>query len=69
MRQMLDYAQKAQAMVAGRQRADLDADFALQLALTRAIEVIGERLRGCPRGPGASIQTFLGETSWGCAIA
>jgi uncharacterized protein with HEPN domain len=39
---MLDYAQKAQAMIAGRQRTDLDSDFVLQLALTRAVEVIGE---------------------------
>jgi uncharacterized protein with HEPN domain len=42
LRQMLDYAQRAQAMMAGRQRADLDSDVVLQLALTRAVEVIGE---------------------------
>lgn len=40
--QMLDYAQKAQAMIEGRVRPDLDSDFVLQLALTRAVEVIGE---------------------------
>lgn len=42
MRQMLDYARKAQAMAAGRRREDLDRDDMLQLALTRAVEVIGE---------------------------
>jgi len=42
MRQMLDYARKAQAMTQGRSRADLDSDVMLQLALTRAVEVIGE---------------------------
>jgi uncharacterized protein with HEPN domain len=42
MLQMLDYAKKARAMVAGRRREDLDRDDTLQLALTRAAEVIGE---------------------------
>ncbi len=42
MRQMLDYAMKARSMVAGRRRQDLDGDDMLQLALTRAVEVIGE---------------------------
>jgi uncharacterized protein with HEPN domain len=42
MLQMLDYARKARAMVAGRHREDLDRDEMLQLALTRAMEVIGE---------------------------
>jgi uncharacterized protein with HEPN domain len=42
MLQMLDYAKKARAMVFGRRREDLDRDDTLQLALTRAVEVIGE---------------------------
>lgn len=42
MRQMLDYALKARAMATGRRREDLDNDDMLQLALTRAVEVIGE---------------------------
>ncbi len=42
LRQMLDYALKAQGMVAGRNRQDLGNDEMLQLALTRALEVIGE---------------------------
>jgi len=39
---MLDYARKAMAMAAGRHRTDLDREEMLQLALTRAVEVIGE---------------------------
>jgi uncharacterized protein with HEPN domain len=35
-------AEKARTLVAGRQRADLDADTTLQLALARAIEIVGE---------------------------
>jgi uncharacterized protein with HEPN domain len=42
MRQMLDYARKARTIAEGRSRQDLDSDDMLQLALTRAIEVIGE---------------------------
>jgi uncharacterized protein with HEPN domain len=42
LRQMLDYARKALTMAAGRQRKDLETDDMFQLALTRAIEVIGE---------------------------
>lgn len=42
LRQMLDYALKAQGMVAGRNRQDIGSDEILQLALTRALEVIGE---------------------------
>ena len=39
---MLDYARTARRMAAGRARGDLDTDEMLRLALTRAIEVIGE---------------------------
>lgn len=42
MRQMLDFARKAIAMATGRQRHDLESDEVLQLALTRAVEVVGE---------------------------
>ncbi len=44
-RQMLDYAQKARAMVAERRREDLDTDDMLQLALNRILEIIGEAAR------------------------
>ena len=39
---MLDYAQTARRLAAGRTRQDLDAEEMLHLALTRAVEVIGE---------------------------
>ncbi len=42
LRHMLDYSRKAIDMVKERERADLTADEMLSLALTRAIEIIGE---------------------------
>jgi uncharacterized protein with HEPN domain len=39
---MLDMAQRAQRMIDGLERADLDRDEKLQLALVRALQVIGE---------------------------
>jgi uncharacterized protein with HEPN domain len=42
LRHMLDYAQTARRLTAGRKRDDLDADEMLHLALARAVEVIGE---------------------------
>lgn len=48
LRQMLIYATAAQNFVVGRTRADLDEDFQLELALTRAIEVAGEAARRLP---------------------
>ena len=42
LRHMLDAARQAVAFVVGRERADLDKDLQLTLALTRLIEIIGE---------------------------
>jgi uncharacterized protein with HEPN domain len=42
LQHMLEYAQKAVAMVRGRTREDLTKDEILGLALTRAAEIIGE---------------------------
>ena len=42
MRQMLDYARRAEVMAQGRKRSDLDSDDMLQLALTRLVEIVGE---------------------------
>jgi uncharacterized protein with HEPN domain len=39
---MLDHAREAIAMAQGRNRADLDADRQLSLAMTRLMEIIGE---------------------------
>jgi uncharacterized protein with HEPN domain len=39
---MVEAAEQALAFVAGRERADLDRDAMLRLALTRAVEVLGE---------------------------
>ena len=42
LRHMLDYSRKATAMIQGRTRGDLNTDEMLSLALTRAVEIIGE---------------------------
>lgn len=42
VRHMIDAAEQAMAFVAQRERADLDHDAMLLLALTRAVEIIGE---------------------------
>ena len=39
---MVEAAEQALVFVAGRQRSDLDRDAMLRLALTRAVEVLGE---------------------------
>ncbi|HKT16042.1 MAG TPA: HepT-like ribonuclease domain-containing protein [Allosphingosinicella sp.] len=39
---MIEALEAAQRFVAGRQRQDLDSDEMLRLALTRALEVVGE---------------------------
>lgn len=39
---MIDAGEQALAFVDGRQRADLDSDPMLRLALTRAVEIMGE---------------------------
>lgn len=39
---MVDAAEHALAFVQGRDRADLDSDVMLRLALTRAVEIVGE---------------------------
>ena len=42
LRHMLDYSRKAVAMIEGRVREDLGRDEMLCLALTRAVEIVGE---------------------------
>jgi len=42
LRHMLEYAQMARRLAAARARPDLDTDEMLRLALTRAVEVVGE---------------------------
>lgn len=39
---MIEAAEHALAFTAGRSRADLDSDVMLRLALTRAVEILGE---------------------------
>ncbi len=61
---MIDVAESVQQFVAGRKRADLDADRMLLFALLRAVEVIGEAAskvtgetqRASPSIPGFSVK-------------
>jgi uncharacterized protein with HEPN domain len=39
---MLDCADEARGLVAGRERSDLDSDRTLELALVRLLEIVGE---------------------------
>lgn len=39
---MIDAAEQALTFIRGRDRADLDGDAMLRLALTRAVEIVGE---------------------------
>ena len=45
---MLEHAREAVAMARGRQRADLDHDRMLNLALVRLLEIIGEAANRVP---------------------
>ena len=49
LRDMRDYANVALSFVQGKARADLDTDRMLQLALVRALEIIGEAASQIPR--------------------
>ena len=60
IKQMIDYDQKAMAISRGRKRAELDNDLTFNLALTRAVEVIGE---AADRIPG-EIQADHPEIAW-----
>ena len=42
LQQMLDHAREAVNMIAGKERADLDRERMLELALIRLVEIIGE---------------------------
>jgi uncharacterized protein with HEPN domain len=42
LRHLTEAASKAIAYYAGRQRADLDSDELLRLALTKLVEIVGE---------------------------
>ncbi len=62
---MLDYAREALALTQGRQRADLDNDRLLDLALTRLLEIIGEAANRVPE----EIQEAHPEIAWGQIIS
>jgi len=65
LRQMLDYTREALALTLGRQRADLDNDRLLDLALTRLLEIIGEAANRVPE----EVQEAHPEIAWGQIIS
>ena len=65
LRQMLDYAREALALTQSRQRADLDNDRLLDLALTRLLEIIGEAANRVPE----EVQEAHPEIAWGQIIS
>ena len=63
--QMLDYAREAVTILQDKQRADLDNDRLLELALTRLLEIIGEAANRVPK----EIQEAHPEIAWGQIIS
>ena len=62
---MLDYAREAVTILQDRQRADLENDRLLDLALTRLLEIIGEAANRVPE----EIHEAHPEISWGQIIS
>ena len=57
---MLDYARRAQSLVAGRSRQDIETDEVLNLALARLLEIIGEAATRVP----SEKQAEFAEIPW-----
>jgi uncharacterized protein with HEPN domain len=60
LRQILEHAREAVEICRGKQRADLDSDRLLNLALTRLIEIVGEAANRVPD----TIQANFPELPW-----
>lgn len=60
LRQMLSHAREAVEICEGKNRADLDVDRLLNLALTRLVEIIGEAANRVPD----SIQSQYPDLPW-----
>ena len=67
VRQMLDHAREATAMVRGRVRADLDSDRMLNLSVMRLLEVMGEAATRIAETIGSSMRRYLGGRPSACA--
>jgi uncharacterized protein with HEPN domain len=64
LRHMLDHTREAIELARGRDRADLDTDRLLQLALSRLVEIIGEAASRVP----AELQSRHPTLPWRQAI-
>ena len=60
LKQILSHAREAVHICEGRERADLDSDRLLNLALTRLIEIVGEAANRVPD----SIQSKYADFPW-----
>jgi hypothetical protein len=68
LRHMLDAAREALEFTHGKQRADLDRERMLVLAVVRCIEVMERPPMSVPR-PGPAILSCHGRTLWLCGTA
>ena len=69
LRHMLDYGQEALGLTKGKQRADLESDRILALALTRLLEIVGEAAnRVSQEMRRSNILRYPGDKSSACAI-
>ena len=66
LRHMLEYAARAQALVAHRTEADMERDDTLRLAVERLIEIIGEAAAICPTTCSNAIPRWRGTRLSGC---
>jgi uncharacterized protein with HEPN domain len=65
LKHMLEYAQTAKRIAQGHAREDMDRDETLRLALTRAVEVIGEAAARVPD----HIRQQSADIPWGQIVA
>lgn len=65
---MVQHAQEAIALAAGRNRHELDADRTLQLALTRLVEIVGEAASRVPESERKGNAAVPWRAIIGCAV-
>jgi uncharacterized protein with HEPN domain len=68
LRHMLEAARIARDMSQGEDRAALDTDLKLQLALVRTVEIIGEAATNVSNETRNAYPTIPWKSMWVCAI-
>ena len=64
---MLDHSKEVLALIAGKDRAELQHDRVLELALIRLVEIVGEASAKVNSATQKSILLYLGARSSACA--